>query len=355
MSLPRRLQRPLVAALSVLPVLALLFTVSWLWAEHRLRMELDRVIATREADGWVVRRGTYTRGGWPFRAVLDTEDVSVSGGGGIVPGGLAWHTPTLRLSVPVVLHPRGIMVTARGEQRWHFLYLPKVTWQAASLATSIRAPWTTGPRGTATGSVVAFGLVASIPNHQSLRIGRLALIFDGSLVSPFWFTVYASDIVLPLNDVWPHGAALKDIDSNVELDGPVPRPGDSLGTWATRWRDAGGQLILHNLQLAWSGRDMLTMSGHAILALDRSMQPEGTTDFAVFGWQEAIDNLSKDGLISNEVANKARSALWGRPLNSSGGNLAGMALSLQDRTLSLASVPLFRIPALTWPAPPEAK
>lgn len=348
MSLPGWARRPALATLIALPMLGLLFTIPWLWAEHRLGMALDRWITTHEAEGWSVQRGSSRYGGWPFRAVLDTFDMSVSGGESVLPGGMAWHTPTLRLSVPVTSKPDWVTVTARGEQRWRFPHLPEVTWRAGGLRTLIRSTATSIP------SIRISDLVASIPGHAPLRVGSLGLDANGPLASPFRFFVDAWNVSLPPNEVYPGNPDLRTFRINAVLDGPVPVPDDSLAKWAIQWRDANGRLILHNLDIDWGG-GMLAMMGHATLLLDPSMQPAGTAWFTVFNWQTPLDYLIKRGILSEETGARARAAFTKSSLDGYGGTVVGADLSLRDRTLFLASVPLFRIPTLTWPDPSAAR
>ena len=111
-----------------------------------------------------------------------------------------------------------------------------------------------------------------------------------------------------------------------------------------QWHDRGGSLDLRDFALRWGPLDV---SGHAILALDDQLQPQGDGTAAVAGFAEAIAQLAEAGRIPRHVAMFASGAL---ALVSGGAASAEVPFQLRSGRLSVRQIPLLNVPDLAWPS-----
>ncbi|WP_139323401.1 DUF2125 domain-containing protein, partial [Roseomonas sp. TAS13] len=117
------------------------------------------------------------------------------------------------------------------------------------------------------------------------------------------------------------------------------------------WRDAGGVLELRDVTLRWGPA---AASAAATLALDEALQPMGAGTVRLVGAQEALSMLGAGGVIDARTAETASrmAALLARPGGEGEPPQIELPLTLQDRRLSLARLPVLRLPELVWPVPP---
>ena len=397
---PRSRLLPILLLLGALLVAAVL-TLPWLWAEHRLQAELARWEADRLAEGWDVRHGTPVREGWPLAAALALPEVTLSAPPSVLPGGLAWSAPSLRVSVSL-LHPATLALEVAGAQRLRLALLPELAVAAGRMTASvpIAAP-APGP-GWAPVRIAAAGLAVGLPAAPPVRAGQLELtLAPGPVAAPLAFTLVASEVVLPPGRPWPLGPVLASLTADGALQGalapppgavfrsaagpsagaatggaagrgpgatpgsaPGPRPGGAPGdgpggaaappsaaAQAIGWRDDGGRVVLSRVQAAWGPLDV---TGSASLTLDDLLQPAGSAELRLTGWSEALDAMVAGGTMPGGVAVAARAVLglMARTPEGGGPSVVALPLLLQERTLSAGHIPLLRLPALAWPGAP---
>ena len=112
------------------------------------------------------------------------------------------------------------------------------------------------------------------------------------------------------------------------------------------WRDAGGALEVTSLGLSYGPLNML---GDGTVALDRDGQPEGAFTAHLTGFPEAIDAFRKAGLMTRRDADTAQVVLGLLARGPLGGpRTLDVPLTLQDRTVSLGPVALFRLKPVDW-------
>ena len=112
------------------------------------------------------------------------------------------------------------------------------------------------------------------------------------------------------------------------------------------WRDAGGTIEIDSVDFAWPP---MWANGNATLALDRDLQPELAGTFAMRGLAAAIDRAGSQGLVPPAAAITAKLALGLTATQGSDGAAENkLAVTVQDRVLSVGPVPLLNMPEVKW-------
>jgi len=149
----------------------------------------------------------------------------------------------------------------------------------------------------------------------------------------------------------PLGQRLERLALDGMLSGPLPLQRHPTQR-AEAWRDAGGTIELRRAVLQWGP---VGASLSATGTLDDALQPMGAGQLAVTGAAEAVDALLAAGWLSARAAGPARAmaALLSRPGEDGGPPVLELPITLTERRIGLARLPLARLPALQWPPPPE--
>ncbi|WP_160936774.1 DUF2125 domain-containing protein [Teichococcus coralli] len=316
--------------------------VLWRLVADRLEQGFQRWATLRRAQGWQVAHAPPQRGGWPLSASLTLPDLRLAAPPDGPFGRLAWQATGVRLRLlPSDL--RTLLVDARGPQRLiaDSRELPFVADRlTATLPLADDVPPDTVRimahqlrLGPAAGAVTVAELAAELRgagNPADDAALTLALTLGG--------------ITLP----WalPLGRQVEAASMEAALAGPLPG-GRAPARRATTWRDAGGTLELRALTLRWGD---VAASAAATLALDAGLQPTGAGTLRVAGAAQGLDALAEAGLLPARTANLARSLvpLMARPDPAGGPPQIEVPLTLEDRTLAAARIPVLRLPAIDW-------
>lgn len=348
-------QRPLAPRIALGVLVALVAGAAGhalLW--RAMATEIEQGFATwvqiRRAQGWRVEHGTPMRAGYPLSAALILPTLRIEGGDATLPGGfqLQSERATLRVSLPRLDRLR---VEMPGAQRLR-LGDAEYRFAADTLVALMPLEVGTPPRGA---EVLAERLRLFTPAGP-MEVGTARLTLDTSSTATegeaaLEVTASAEEIDLP---VAPGGRAaafgrrIAAFGAEMALSGPVP-PGRFPVVRAERWRDAGGTLEVRSLTLRWGPVGAIAA---ATLALDEGLQPMGAGSLRLTGAGDALDALAEAGLVGRRAAATARAVL---PLmsraNAAGEPEVDVPLTIEDRTLAVARVPVMRFDPLDWPAP----
>ncbi|MFC0410762.1 DUF2125 domain-containing protein [Roseomonas elaeocarpi] len=352
MSRPVRVLRPLVALLVLLALMAAGHAFLWHLMAERLQDGFDQWAQARRAQGWRVEYGAPQRGGWPLSATLRLPDFRLQGAALGLPGGMEWQSPALVLQVSLPWLD-ALRIEPRGPQR---LRLGTLELPFAADRITGRLPLQSGvpPRG---GELEAERLRLGLPfRREGLEIRHL----QGSLATrstaiegenAVTVGARAEDITLPPpqpGEVWPLGPAIAEAGLQAALTGPLPGTRQPPAQRAAAWRDAGGVLELRDVTLRWG---QLAASAAATMALDEQLQPMGAGTLRLSGAEEAVAAMSAAGVIQPSVAQLAQSVVRLLARSPAPGEAAQVELpvTLEDRRLSLARLPVTRLPPLAWP------
>ncbi|WP_458095025.1 DUF2125 domain-containing protein [Roseomonas sp. WA12] len=342
---PRRL---LLGAGLLLVVLAVLHSLAWNWMAGRLQAGYDAWAAARRAQGWRIEHATPVRGGWPFSATLRLRDFRLSGGGVSVPGGLDWSAPAVTLRV-AMHRPGELRVRAGGPQRLR-LGSTDIPFAADRLTATVPLQAHVLPRGgTFEASRLRIGTSAGGVEIGSARLvldSRMSAIEGEPAVS---LEGEAENLTLPM--ATPLGRQIGVVRIEAALTGPLPGGRNPTNRAAT-WRDAGGTLELRRLDLDYGPA---RAQASATLALDDGLQPMGAGTLKLAGAEAVVDAMAGAGLVTQRNAALARRvvSLLARPPAEGEPPQLEVPLTLEGRGLSVARIPVARMPVLVWPQPVE--
>lgn len=342
---PRRLL-PLAAL--ALALLAGAHSLLWHVMAGRLQEGYDAWAAARRAGGWRIEHAPPQRGGWPLSATLRLREFRLSGGSATVPGGMDWAAPAVTLRV-AMHRPGELRIAASGPQRLR-LGAAEIPFAADRLVAALPLERGVLPRsgefetsrlriGTAAGGIEIGGARLTLDSRMSAIEGEAAVSLEGG----------AENVTLPV--ATPLGRAVRALRLDAALTGPLPG-GRNPTNRAALWRDAGGTLELRRLEVEYGPA---TAQASATLALDDALQPMGAGTLKLTGAEAVLDALASAGLVSPRNAGLARRivAVLARPPAEGEPPQLEVPLTLEARGLSVARIPVARLPVLEWPGPAE--
>ena len=349
----RRLGPQLALGLAVaLLVLGAGHTLLWRAMATQLEDGLRSWVQMRRAQGWRVEHAAPLRGGWPIAATLTLPALRLEGGEATLPGGMALTAErvVLRVTLPRLDQLRVEMPGAQrlriGDAEYRFA--------ADSLLAVVPLEEGTLPREA---EVLAERLRLATPagpmEVAAARLGVASAATATEAEPALQLTLSAEAVDLPAapagQAAQAFGRRIRSVTAEAALSGPVP-PGRFPVVRAETWRDAGGTLELRSLELHWGPVGAIAA---ATLALDDSLQPMGAGTLRVVGGGPALEALAEAGVIGRRAAATARILLpmMERVPASGGEPELDVPLTLDDRTLAVARIPVLRLPAWSWPTP----
>jgi hypothetical protein len=337
--------RPVRVLLGVALLLLAAHAVAWWLATALLRSEAEAAIAAERAAGNTVTHGAPARGGYPLAAHVTLPDLRYSGrvslpGGALLPVAGRARAATLVLALEA---PRSVAIDIACPCEGGTGGAPPMPIDAAELRAEVPLV-RRGSGPTLTGR----GLVLYLPDG-SLTVAQLRARVPDSAVATV--TADAFGIGLPPPEAqWPLGARIAQASADVTLRGVLPA-GPTPARALAAWRDQGGALELDRISLAWGP---LSVRGVATVALDQALQPRGTATATLAGYGPALDRLVAAGAVARAPAALVRLGLTAASRQGEGGErVVDIALAIEDRTLSVARIPVTRLPPVEWPDAPR--
>lgn len=323
-----------------------------LW--HLMAGQLESGFATwvqvRRAQGWRVEHAPPVRGGWPLSATLDLGPLRLEGGAATLPGGFAFASDRVVLRVTPPRLER-LVVDFRGPGRLR-LGGSDFPFAADSLVAVLPLERDTPPNsaelsaerlrvGTPAGALELLRGTLGLAGFSSATEGEAALTL----------ALLAEEVDLPAAPAGRAGLAfgrrIASLAADLSVTGPIP-PGRQPALRAEAWRDGGGTMELRSLNLRWGP---VGAAVAATLALDEALQPMGAGTLRLTGAGEALDALAEAGVVGRRAAATARTVLplLSRPSAESGAPEVEVPVTLEDRTLAVARIPVTRLPQWSWP------
>ncbi|MDN3567623.1 DUF2125 domain-containing protein [Paeniroseomonas aquatica] len=336
--------RALLGAALVLLLLAAGHALLWRWMGRQLEEGFAAWAEGRRAQGWQLGHGAPRRGGWPFSATLTLPQFHLAGGGATLPGGMDWQAEALELRVSLPLVDR-LVVRMPGHHRLRLGAL-ELPFAADRLTAELPIERHVLPReatlegeGLRGAGLEAARLWLAVETRITAIEGEPAVTLGGGVTG----------VVLPASPLSAAlGRSLQALELDLALSGPVP-PGRGPAARAEAWRDGGGTLALRSLALRWGP---VGATSTATLTLDEALQPMGAGTLKLTGAPEALDAAAAAGLLTPRGAAGARTLvrLLGRAPAEGGAPQLEVPLTLEERTLTLARIPVAQLSPWAWPA-----
>ncbi len=345
---PSRLaRRLLIFGAAGLILLGVAHTLLWRAMAQGLEEGWRTWVQLRRAQGWRVEHADPVGGGWPLAATLTLPRLRMQGGAQTLPGGVVFTAERVALRVDLPWLDR-LKVELPGQQR---LRIGEVDYPFVAdrlVGTVPLEPGTPPSEGEVTAERLRLGTPAG-----GVEVRRARLMLRGSASateaeSALAVELAAQDVDLPAAPPGGFGRRIATLTSEMSLSGPLP-PGREPVRRAEAWRDGGGTLELRSLALHWGP---VRAAAAATLALDEQLQPMGAGTLRLVGADQALDTLTAAGLVGRRAAATARGVLplLSRPSAETGEPEIEVPLTLEDRTLGLARIPVMRFAPLEWPA-----
>jgi hypothetical protein len=345
--------RAVLAALLLIAGLAAAHSILWRWMGGQLERGFASWVQQRRAQGWTVEHGSPTRGGWPLAATLTIPSLRLAATDATLPGGGEWLSEALVLRVAA---PRidQLVLEARGRQRLRLgaLDLPFAADRLdAILPLESGVPVREGEflaerlrMSTPAGPLELQNARGTFETRSSATEAEPALTLSLTLDALDLPADIATDPALAA-----FGRRIESLTADAALTGPLPG-GRALIPRAEQWRDQGGTLELRSLALRWGPAHG---NATATLTLDETLQPMGTGTLRLAGANDAIRALSLAGVLSPRTAGTATAAilLLQRAPEDGSPPQVELPLTLQERQLTIARIPVLRLLPIDWPNP----
>ncbi|MDJ0386668.1 DUF2125 domain-containing protein [Roseomonas sp. E05] len=313
-------------------------TMLWRLMTERLEQGFERWAEARRAQGWQVTHAPPRRGGWPLSASLILPALRIAAPPGGPLGGLAWQAAAVRLRI-VPPDLQTLLVEAQGPQRL-VADSQELPFAAAHLTAALPIA-----EGASPGSARIMARQLRLgPPAGAVTVAEAEAELEGRDGPALTLALTLHGVALPWN--LPLGRQVETASLEAALMEPVPG-GYQPARRAAAWRDAGGTLELRALTLRWGE---VAASAAATLALDAALQPTGAGTLRVAGAAEGLEALAGAGLLAPRTAGLARSLvpLMARPDPAGGPPQIEVPVTLEDRTLAAARIPVLRLPAIEW-------
>lgn len=337
--------------LAALAAGAVLWSAAWLVVADRLESGIEGWVRDRRAEGWTATHGPVAVAGFPHRWRARIERPSLSRARG-EQGGFSWSGPWIELRwTPWTA--RTLTLRTAGT---HELGLAGVAGGRFRLA----AGEITGRLGFGDNGAVeridisGDALAVTAPGGEPFRVNRAVLHANLRPNAPPPSAVPPPSLALELDILGltlpktvraALGQTIGRIAGQAIVRGTIPaaRPAAAL----TAWRDQGGVIEISRLSLGWGA---LTVKGSGTLALDIGLQPIGAMTARIAGYGETIDRLGAAGALGRGQALIARLALGALARTPEGGGRPEIevAVSIQNRRLTVGPIPLLRLPRIDW-------
>lgn len=348
---PRRSGRTVAAVIVAVSIVAGIAMVGgWWFAVVRIESDIAAFAARLDSQGGHFTADRRARAGFPFHPTVALTNPSIAFPPG-APGPWSWSG--VRASVGVSLFaPTVIDVAIDGAGRLTITPLGR-TLNLAVQADNATAQFTRdATRETAAIKLVNLSIAA--PDGEVTQIDSLTLDLARANAVPadergeaYGATLELAGFALPGERATPLGRTLDQLAIEAHALGPLAPALDDDAF--TRWRDAGGTILVPRL----IGRfGPLMLSAEATLALDADLQPLGAGTGRIEGFAPALDALAESRAIRPEDAKTAaaflnllaRSPTPGAPPQLSA------PLTIQEGKLFVGPVAVMAMPRLVWPS-----
>jgi len=324
-------RRILLISLAVVAALAAAWSGLWFWAAATLDQAVARWVEQERERGTAISYQGPEIAGFPVRLVASFDEPEVVTG-----EGWRWQGPRV-VGHAAVWAPLDLRAGSSGD---HHLLFGDELMADATLRNGTALVSLTRRGDIESATVELTGLAIDGP-----LIGRSTADYLRARVAPrpgagppaLSLSAAATNLVLPERVEGALGRTIAHAAGEATLAPPLPpgKPRDALALW----RDAGGTLDVHHLDLSWGP---LTLDGDGTLSLDDQLRPLGAFTARITGLVKTLDALARAGVIKpgQALAVKVAFMALGGGNNQDGEPDVALPITLQEGFLFLGPIPL---------------
>ena len=336
--------------------IVLAYVAGWFIVANILKSGIADWVIDRRTDGWTVRHGAITMGGFPFswRASIEKPHLAQTK----QDRNYHWSGPAIALNWKP-WNPHTVQYATSGVHKFRLdpdtgTSLPETTLEMASGQGHLIF----GPRGRLNQlAILLDDARLSLANAQSLRFNRFQAVIDNNppangvkptqphLKPSFRLNSDIFGLTLPEGQRLPLGRTIGRIALGGTIMGRIPpgRPSDTLSVW----QKEGGTVEISRLDFGWGP---LKVQATGTMALDSALQPVGALTGKVTGYGETLEALATAKLIKSGIALIGKFALGAlaRTPNSGGRPEIEVPVTLQKSWLYVGPIKLLQLPAFRW-------
>lgn len=362
---PKQLRRFRTAMALVVSVLLVggLWTGLWFGASNYVQSLLDDWVHAQAAQANVAGYESVELAGFPSRIILTITNPHYLGpvaGLGIAGLGIAglddaartvsWKGETLTLSTRPWM-PWHLHADLAGQQE---LKAVDGSFAVAGTAARLSADFVPGGTWPERLALDLQGLDLRGSANVSMDALTVNWVYDAAVKAGgdgLRLTLTGSNWNLPLVGGFGLGDTVQTLETALRVTGPV-QPGP-LGERLTQWRDVGGAVQVESLKARVGP---LAVAASGTFALDGQMQPIGAFSAKIEGLFQVLEILRAQGVVSGSDSVMATMALAAMSRRSADGGPASinLAVSVQDRKLTLGTIQLLELPSIDWGLTSEA-
>jgi hypothetical protein len=331
---------------AVVLVLAAVYCGIWFYEASRVRSEVADFIAARTTKGMKITADALDVAGFPFRIEARFTNLVVDG--------LPYRTDAHVETPLLVARARPWRPGEWRLQAVHGLSLTLPQHGGELISASVanakgRVVYQRGEVGSLTIEIDTHGLSVHAQGealgaqHVSLRFVLPNKAAEDHTVESLGFSAVVDEATLP-SGVGPMGVSLQHLTVDSAVEGPVPDT--SLPAALAAWRDEGGTIEVHQLNVQWG---TIALVGGGTLALDQAMQPLGAFSAQVRGWEAVLDSLAAAGTLTKPEANYARIGLTLLTRKAADGQSElKTAITLQNNQIYLGPARVAKFAHIDW-------
>ena len=339
----------LIGPVLVLVTVAIGYPAYWFYTASLSEALLQKWIEKQRPSGFTVNHRPVERSGFPFvvRLTLPAPEAANA------EMGFSWRSEKLQLE----FQPwdfRRFRLNALGPQQVQF----KPSQDAANFTAN-----TNGFEGVAvigdSGALAALSIVlkevrlTEAEQGQLMESGRILADIRRPEKPPIAHTEPALEISLVAEHIKTavvNAPILGDTIANIRVKAEFlgPLDGDTLIEAIPSWRQSGGTVEVHWLNLIWGGLDL---RANGTVALDPELRPLGALTADIRGYEEALEALAEARLIRRDILPASRVTLnmLAKTSETDGRRVLTVPVNAQDGGLYLGPIKLAELPVLLNP------
>ena len=317
-------------------VLLVTYSGYWLYLSHTLGETISELHVRWHESGVEVKHGELSIGGYPYRIEVTARDVEAAGRTGSV--NWHWRTPVLE-------------ATAHPWKLSHWVAVLETPSNIDFSLTNDRNLALMVSRGRMSVSIgeddfperVSFDLrdLRMQPNVGSDYVditGAELHVRRAPTKNPSLdVAVFIKDVVFGQTHSYTFGNRLQELNAEISLKGLMPVAWSRMAL--DGWRDEGGVVEMHRLQMLWGN---LEVQLDGTFAIDEVYRPIGAASATIKGYLSLLAALRMEGIVSEPAAFAAGVALdlLAEPAADDGGDLLRVPITLQNGHLHVGPIPL---------------